>query len=126
MLRSGQTFSADAKSPRRVVERWPDGEYPADHPCHNPYGVWRLGKPGGKARPMGELTVFMPTLVAILTALESRAGKPLTKKQVLAARDDGACIAMEPRDAQALERARGYADLDPALAWEQWSARSMT
>jgi hypothetical protein len=28
---------------------------------------------------------------------------------------------MEPRDAQKLERERGYSDLDPELAWEQWS-----
>ncbi len=27
---------------------------------------------------------------------------------------------MEPRDTQDLERARGYADLDPELVWEQW------
>jgi hypothetical protein len=29
---------------------------------------------------------------------------------------------MEPRDAQTFERMRGYADLDPDLAWEQWKA----
>ena len=27
---------------------------------------------------------------------------------------------MKRRDAQALERSRGYADLDPELVWEQW------
>jgi hypothetical protein len=27
---------------------------------------------------------------------------------------------MEPRDAQTLERTRGYSDLDPELVWEQW------
>jgi hypothetical protein len=118
---SGQTFTPDRETPRRVVERWPDVEYPPDHACHNPYGVWRLGPAGGTARPIGELQlVFMPTLHAILAALEMKNGKPLTKKQVEAARDQGACIAMEPRDAQKLERERGYADLDPELVWEQW------
>jgi hypothetical protein len=29
-------------------------------------------------------------------------------------------IAMEARDALALERSRGYADIEPELAWEQW------
>lgn len=63
---------------------------------------------------------FVPTLVAVLTALEQQHGKPLTKRQVEATRDRGACTAMEPRDTQDLERARGYADLDPELVWEQW------
>ena len=37
----------------------------------------------------------------------------------------GTVIAMTPAHAQALERSRGYADIEPAdiepeLAWEQW------
>jgi hypothetical protein len=47
-------------------------------------------------------------------------GQALTKQQVESTRDQGACVAMEPRDAQQLERARGYSDLDPELVWEQW------
>lgn len=121
MLRSGDTFTPDRETPRRVIDRWPDASYPPDHACHNPYGVWRLGGPNSKARPSGKLQpVFMPTLHALLTALEARNGNPLTRKQVEAARDDGACITMEPRDAQKLERSRGYADLDPELVWDQW------
>ena len=123
VIRSGQTFAPDRDTPRRVVERWPDTGYPPDHACHNPFGVWRLGPPGGTARPLGELVpVFTPTLHALLEALEAQAGAPLTRDQVLAVRDRGVCIAMQPRDAQQLERTRGYADLDPELAWEQWRA----
>ncbi|HUS33452.1 MAG TPA: hypothetical protein VMZ53_33350 [Kofleriaceae bacterium] len=121
VIRSGQTFSPDHETPRRVLERWPDVEYPADHPCHNPYGVWRVGEAGGTARAMGELApTFVPTLRALLAALESKAGRHLTRAQVEAARDGGTCIAMKPKDAQMLERQRGYADLDPELVWEQW------
>ena len=121
VIRSGQTFSPDRETPRRLVERWPDVEYPPGHPCHNPYGVWRLGPPGGKARALGELALnFMPPLSVLLTALEQKHGKPLTKKQVEAVRDEGVCIAMQPRDVQKLERERGYSDLDPELAWQQW------
>jgi hypothetical protein len=70
---------------------------------------------------MSELVpVFMPALHAILTALEEDRGTPLTKAQVEATRDEGACITMEPHDAQRFERERGYADLDPELVWEQW------
>ena len=64
----------------------------------------------------------MPALRLILQALESQNGKPLTREQVLATRDNGVCIAQAPRDAQRLERGRGYADLDPELVWEQWTA----
>jgi hypothetical protein len=35
-------------------------------------------------------------------------------------RDESICIEMSPRNAQQMERKRGYADLEPALAWEQW------
>ncbi|MBL8625738.1 MAG: hypothetical protein JNK64_30780 [Myxococcales bacterium] len=121
VLRTGQTFRPDEETPRRVVERWPDAEYPPGHPCHNPYGVWRLGPAGGVGRGVSELVpVFVPALAAVLTALEAQHGQPLTEAQVLEARDRGACIMMSPRDAQRLERSRGYVDLEPELAWEQW------
>jgi hypothetical protein len=117
VMRSGERFAPDAETPKRVMERWPDTEYPSDHPCHNAYGVWRLGPPNGQARPLGELVpVFIPALRAILAAQPEK----LTKKQVEAIRDDGACVMMTPRDVQRLERERGYADIDPELAWEQW------
>ncbi len=121
VIRSGETFTPERGAPRRVIERWPDTENPPGHPCHNPYGVWRVGPPGGTARPMGKLVpTFIPTLGAMLGALEERHGKPLTRAQVEAARDGAPCIALAPRDVQKLERRRGYADLDPELVWEQW------
>jgi hypothetical protein len=98
VLRSGQTFTPDARTPRRCVERWPDTQYP-----------------GGVARSMGDLVpVFVPALHAILVALEREGGAPLTKEQVETTRDAGACIMMEPRDLQKLEHSRGYADFDPS------------
>jgi hypothetical protein len=62
----------------------------------------------------------MPALGVLLTALEAQSSRPLTRQQVEDARDNAACITMKHRDAQALERSRGYADLNPELAWEQW------
>jgi hypothetical protein len=121
LLLSGQTFSPDATSPRRVLQRWPDTAYPANHACHNPYGVWRLGPAGSKGVPPSELApTFMPTLHVLLRSLESKKGAPLTEDEVIKARDSAPCIAMTHRDVQALERTRGYADLDPELASEQW------
>jgi hypothetical protein len=120
LLLSGQTFSPDAGSPRRLVQRWPDDGYPPDHWCHNPYGVWRLSAAGAKARPQPELhPLFMPALVVLLQALEDKSG-PLTQRQVEEMTAKGTSLTMKHRDAQKMERSRGYADIDPELAWEQW------
>jgi hypothetical protein len=89
MILSGQTFAPDGETPRRLVERWPDTQYPPAHSCHNPYGVWRLGPPGGSARPTGKLLpVFIPALHVLLTAREKE-GEALTKQQVESTRDQG-------------------------------------
>lgn len=125
LLLSGHTFSPDAESPRREVRRWPDTTYEPGHACHNPFGVWRLGKAGKKPTPPGELAfVFMPALAVVLTAAEEQQGKPLTKAQVEKITQGAACMTMKHEDARALERSRGYADLDPELAWAQWKARA--
>lgn len=121
LLLTGHRFAPDSETPQRVLERWPDATYGGDHPCHNPFGVWRVGAANSPPRSPGALAfVFMPPLAAVLTAAETKAGKRLTKQQVEAIRDAAACVAMEHRDAQAMERTRGYADLEPTLAWEQW------
>lgn len=121
LLLSGQRFSPDACMPKRVLERWPDDVYPRDHVCHNPFGVWRLGPPGGAGQaPTASAIVPMPALAAVLEALERKQGEPLTRSQVEEAVAATPSIVMEHRDAQALERSRGYADIDPERAWEQW------
>lgn len=122
LLISGHTFAPDAKTRKRELIRWPDDGYPQGHPCHNPFGVWRLGKPGAKKTlsVSDKAMVFMPSLAALLTAAEEKKGRALTQKEVLAVRDNGVCMAMEWEDAQNLERSRGYADLEPELVWEQW------
>lgn len=126
LLLSGQTFSPDADSPRRVVQRWPDDGYPASHWCHNPYGVWRLGPEGGSARALPDLhPLFMPALVVLLENLEQRSG-PLTRRQVEEATERATCMAVEHRHARDMERSRGYADIEPELAWEQWSTLRKT
>lgn len=121
LLSSGQTFAPGATARRRVIERWPDTNYPTGHPCHNPYGVWHLGPPGGKSRSLGALELTcVPTLYTVLMAAEKEEAAPLTRKQVLAIRDRAPCIALPPREAQSVERARGYADLNLEHVWEQW------
>ena len=110
--------SADA--PRRVLQRWPDANYPGDHVCHNPFGVWRLGPQGSSGTGSNLAYVFVPALVVLLTAAERKAGRPLTQAEVEQITSGGACITMQHRVAQEMERKRGYADIDPEEAWAQW------
>ncbi len=120
LLLPGHTFCPTADSRRRTLERWPDARVSADHPCWNPFGVWRLLE-HSSSRAARLAHHFMPSLVAQLRAAEGRAGRRLNREEVETLRDQAPCVAVEPRDARALERTRGYADLDPELAWEQWS-----
>jgi hypothetical protein len=127
VLRSGETFAPDEDTPRRVLQRNPDTSYPASHPCHNPFGVWELGPEGGKGRRLNELEiVFMPPLAAVLGATEKQKGAALTKAEVEAIRDKAVCMTMKPRDARAMERSRGYADIDPERAFEHWQLLRQT
>ena len=119
-LASGHTFHPDAKTPRRMLQRWPDDGYPASHVCHNPFGVWRLSAPVEKGNAQARAFVFMPPLVTLLRAAEKEAGKALTRKQVRALVEGAGCIAMSHADARAMEKSRGFLDLDPELTWEQW------
>jgi hypothetical protein len=118
VLLSGHTFQPDEATPRRTLERWPDGRYPESHSCCNPFGVWRmLAQSSRKAE--GLVSWFMPSLEAQLLAAENKAGRPLTREEVEAIRDRAPVVAVKPRDARTLERSRGYADLDPDFAYEQ-------
>ena len=127
LILSGHTFSPDTETPKRVLRRWPDANYPPGHTCNNPFGTWRLGRSGSKGEPPGELAIsFMPALVVLLGAVEEQKGKPLTKKQVEAVVSNACCMTVGHEEARAVERARGYADLDPELAWEQWQLARRT
>jgi hypothetical protein len=59
-------------------------------------------------------------LVAVLLSRERSKGSPLTRREVEEIVTKSPAIVMEARDVLALERARGYADIEPELAWEQW------
>lgn len=121
VLVSGDTFTPDLETPRRRLERWPDDGYPPGHPCHNPFGVWRLGAEGGAADPRSDLRpVFIPALVALLTAAEAEAGRYLRREEVERITSEGTCMMLPHAEAQQFERGRGYADLEPELAWRQW------
>lgn len=64
----------------------------------------------------------MPALVAVLTNRATAKGAPLTEAEVLAIRDSAECT-MVPRDVvPEIVASRGYEDIDPERAWDEWNA----
>ena len=120
-LLSGHTFRPDEDAPRRKFERWPDHRHRPNDGRHNPFGLWRFLEPGESGLDAGELAiVIMPPLVTQFMAAERSRGRPLTRSEVESLVKDSPAIALEPAVALELERAAGYADIEPGRAWEQW------
>lgn len=64
----------------------------------------------------------MPALIAVLLNREREKGSPLTEAEVLAIRDSAEST-MVPRDiVPQIVASRGYEDIDPEHAWEEWNA----
>jgi hypothetical protein len=126
-LLSGHRFRPTTDAPRRTLERWPDHRHKSNDGRHNPFGLWRFLEPDAHGiEATRTVLVMIPALVAVLLSAERSAGHPLTRSDVEAIVNKGSAVAVEPRDVAALERSRGYADIEPELAWEQWQiVRSM-
>ena len=119
-LVSGQGFALSADEGRRVLERWPDALHHRSDERSNPFGVWRLVEHSEVVPPGEDLAVAVPALLAMLAAAEQRAGAPLTRGQVEAIAARTPRVMTPVAEARTMERSRGYADLLPELAWEQW------
>jgi hypothetical protein len=63
---------------------------------------------------------YIPSLAAILLHAEKLAGAPLTQAQVVKIRDHASVMVASEKAAQALEEKRGYKDVQPQSAWEEW------
>lgn len=62
----------------------------------------------------------MPSLVATLLEAETSKGRPLIEEEVVFIRDNCPTVAV-PRDvALKIDEERGYKDIDPEKAWEEW------
>lgn len=121
VLASGHRFQPTSRVAPRTFERWPDDRHDDSDGRHNPFGVWRFLQPGENAIEPCELAMmFVPSLVATLMAAEQKQSRRLTRPEVERIVSGGQVIAMTRADALALERARGYADIEPERAWEQW------
>lgn len=64
--------------------------------------------------------VFVPALVALLTAAEDKKGAPLTEVDVCDIRDRATCIALPFSAALAMETERGYPDIVADDCWNEW------
>ena len=63
---------------------------------------------------------FIPALVVILKSEEDRKGSPLSEQEVLTIRDSAVCMSLPMSAAIALEKSRGYPDIDPENCWIEW------
>lgn len=75
-------------------------------------------------RPSVMMAAVAPRIFSILLAAEREKGR-LGQAAVEQIADRCAAIAMSVGDAIALERSRGYADLEPRRAWAQWQLAQM-
>jgi hypothetical protein len=66
--------------------------------------------------------VPVPSLVATLLRRETDKGTPLTEAEVLAIRDNCPSIAITDEMLEQLVEGRGYEDIDPENAWDEWQA----
>jgi hypothetical protein len=122
-LTSGHTFRPDTDTPRRTIARWPELRHSDQDGRYNKFGVWVATLAAADSlRPLEPVPVPIPALIAVLLAAERTKGGPLARSEVESVVDAAPSIAMAARDVQALERSRGYVDLEPRLAWEQWRA----
>ena len=120
-LASGHTFAPDANTPRRVIERWPDANHGARDSRYNPLGVWRACDPSVPPRSVPRaIPTIIPALVVLLTARENQLKRPLTRTEVEEITSSCPAVALPLDQVIAMERSRGYADIDPHHAWAQW------
>ncbi|WP_313667301.1 hypothetical protein [Atlantibacter sp.] len=64
--------------------------------------------------------VFIPALVAVLTAKETEVERELVKEEVESIRDSATAIRVPVEVARDMVKERGYLDIDPENVWEEW------
>ncbi len=64
--------------------------------------------------------VFIPALIAVLTAKEAEVERELVKEEVESIRDSATAIRVPVEVAKEMVKERGYLDIDPENVWEEW------
>lgn len=62
----------------------------------------------------------IPALCLVLMNMEKQKGSPLTEEEVVAARDSAVCMNVSRKVHAAMQKSRGYRDLDLENVWEDW------
>lgn len=68
------------------------------------------------------IPVPIPPLAVLLLTLQERMQRPLTKLEVIIARDNCHCVMLPRSQMLEMERERGYPDVDPNNVWDSWLA----
>jgi len=76
-----------------------------------------------EAASHGLVPVIIPPLVATLFLLERKKGAPLTEEEVYEIRDKAPAMMLPIPQAEQLEKARGYRDINPESCWSEWLQR---
>lgn len=66
------------------------------------------------------IITHIPSLVATLLNRERAKGSALTKEEVETIRDESPAQVLTPEQRAAIDARRGYDDIDPERAWEDW------
>lgn len=121
-LLDGHTYSPSDEAPRQALERWPDLRHGPEDGRQNPLGLWRALPPGVDGLSVLEREPkIMPPLLVLLAVQEQKLGRPLTEDEVDEIVANAAAVELDPDDARAIERERGFVDINARRAWEQWS-----
>lgn len=121
-LVDGHTFSPSEDTPRQTLERWPDLRHGPDDGRQNPFGLWRALPPGADALAvLDPEPKIMPPLLVLLAVREQQEERALTEPEVDDIVANAAAVTMDAADARAIERERGFVDINPRRAWAQWS-----
>ena len=66
------------------------------------------------------VTVYNPSIAAILLAAETDKGTPLSEREVLGIRDSATVLKVLPETAAEMEKQRGHKDINPENCWAEW------
>lgn len=73
-----------------------------------------------RPNPKHYAILAVPSFAAILLSEEKKQGTPLTRREVEALRDKMSVMTVPADAAKEAEAMRGYKDIDPNRAWEEW------
>jgi hypothetical protein len=77
-----------------------------------------LGKRDGDANLL--VVIPIPPLITLLQQQEALKGAALTEAEVVGIRDRAICMTMSRSRAEQLAAQRGFSDIDPSRAWEEY------